>query len=288
MTKWIFGVICALAAACSHAFTVKPIDGLWSIDSELNLSIGRAFNLELSGPYLIVSFYNYNAQGAPTFYVTAGLLGTNNRMTAGLSEPQGGTCLGCTPTSGSVRSSPGNVTFEFVTSTKGYVTLPGEARKAISKGAITWPAAPAGLRGVWAFTSMSTSSSSPIAVADVAILSTQLAATSTGSGLVASANGKYGCEYQTSGTLAGQVFCLMLGSTSNFDKVSTSYWWGDNMDGVWRFSNVAVTDLFVARRIVSPNGDQLDIKALEAQDAAMQDRLYRSMQAYIDAANTRP
>jgi hypothetical protein len=269
------------ASLPATAFTTRPVDGLWGLDSELNLAVGRAFNFELTGNILVATMYTYNAQRAPTFYTAAGVLDGTNRMIGTLAEPQGGTCLGCAPTSGSLLSIPGTVTFEFTTSTTGFVTLPGEVRKAMRKGAIAWPVAPNGLRGVWVFTSMSTTSSQPIATADVAILNTLLGATSGGSGLVASANGRYGCEQQITGVRAGQVFCLLLGTSAVFDKAATSYWWGDNMDGVWKYTSINATDLFTAKRIISPNGDTLDLKSAEASDTAMQQRLFDTMQRIL-------
>ena len=128
-----------------NAFNIRPVDGLWSFDSELNLAVGRAVNLELSNGLLVVTMYTYNAQRAPTFYVGSGFLNANNVATGVFSEPQGGTCLGCVPSSGRLLSTPGSFTFEFTSSTTGYLTLPGEARKTITKGAISRATAPTGL-----------------------------------------------------------------------------------------------------------------------------------------------
>ena len=136
----------------AHAFYIRPMDGLWSIDNELSLSVGRAMNLELGGGTLVVTMYNYNSLGQPTFYVGGGALTANNTAVVTLSEPKGGTCLGCPLTSGSLLSTPGTATFQFTSSTTGFVTLPKEGRVAITKGLVTRIAARDGLRGAWAFT----------------------------------------------------------------------------------------------------------------------------------------
>ena len=103
-------VACTCLSSLASAFTILPADGLWSIVAEQNLSVGRAFNLEMSDTLLVTTMYAYNAQGAPTFYVGTAPLSASNTATMNLSEPQGGTCFACTPTSGRLLSSPGSAT----------------------------------------------------------------------------------------------------------------------------------------------------------------------------------
>ena len=135
--RFAFIALALIGVMPSSAFTVRPADGLWGIVPELNLSVGRAINLEVGGSTLIVTMYAYNAQRMPTFYVGGGTLTTSNSAAVALAEPAGGTCLGCNPTSGYALSLPGTAVFEFTSSTTGFVTLPGEARKPILKGLIS-------------------------------------------------------------------------------------------------------------------------------------------------------
>ena len=244
------------------AFNIRPVDGLWNFDSETSLAVGRAFNFELTGNVLVMTLYGYNAQRAPTFYVAAGVLDSSNRMVATMSEPQGGTCLGCAPTSGRLLSTPGVALFEFTTSTTGFVTLPGEARKAVSKVIVAWPVAPRGLLGVWTMTYMILSNASSIAVTDVVVLNNVMAGTSTGNGIVGDPTWTTICELKTSGPLYGSVFCVRLLPNGAPDKNALTSWWGDQMDGAWKFSSASATSSpynFTAKRIQSANGDNLSL-----------------------------
>jgi hypothetical protein len=249
-----------LFSATTHAFTTKPIDGLWGIDAESTLAIGRAFNFELTGNILVMTMYAYNAQRAPTFYTAAGILDASNKVVANMSEPTGGTCLGCTPTSGSLLSSPGQVTFEFTTSTTGFVTLPGETRKSMRKGAITWPAAPGGLQGLWVFTYMVVNSTSAVATSDVINFNKTAAGSATDNGMATDVTASNGCAYKTSGASVGSVICTKLTSTGTLEKTVTATWWGDQMDGYWQANGGTVSYNFTAKRLVSPTTDLVTIK----------------------------
>lgn len=242
------------AAMHVNAFTVKPIDGLWSIDNELGLAVGRAFNFELTGSVLVMTMYGYNGQRAPTFYAAAGFLDANNRMVSTMSEPTGGTCLGCSLSSGFLLSAPGTVTLEFTTSTTGFVTLPGEGRKSMRKGAIAWPAAPTGLYGLWVFTYLLQSNSGYIVVTDAVTLNRVIAGTANDAGIVVDATSTNGCAYKTSGSLVGLVLCTKLTSTGALDRSSLSTWWGDQMDGSWQFASNSLNYNYTAKRLTSPAG----------------------------------
>ena len=243
------------------AYTVQPADGLGGVVDEINLAVGRAINLEVSGSVLVVTMYAYNRAGAPTFYVGGAPLDSTNKAALTLSEAQGGTCLGCVPTSGRLLSTPGVVLFEFTSSTTGYVTLPGEPRKAIVKGAIAWPAAPSGLQGLWIFNYISNSSG--FVFSDGLLLNRISAGTTNGSGLVFDSTISTACEYQVSGTAAGSVFCVRLLSTGAADKVVRVKWYGNLMDGLWNYNGLTTNNLFTARRLASESGNQTGIKREE-------------------------
>ncbi len=256
----VAALICVIVSAHCAAYTVKPVNGLWAADSELSLSVGRAINIETGGDLVVVTFYNYTTNGAPTFYVGAGAITATNTANVSLSEPQGGTCLGCNPTSGSLRSSPGVAFFEFITPTSGFVTLPGEQRKAISKGLITRPAAPDGLMGLWVWARIAPSVQA--AFGDYMLLSQRAAATSNGNGLVTSADGLFGCELQVRGNAAGQVLCLSITSAGSINYFALSKWFDADMDGLWQYSTASTTvNVFTAKRLVDGHGNYETLKS---------------------------
>lgn len=264
-----FSRIIRIAIACSlllftasiHAFTIRPIDGLWGFDSESNLGIGRAFNIELQGDVLVAVMYAYNAQRAPTFYTVAGALDASNRMSGTLAEPTGGTCLGCTPQAGRVLATYGTVTFEFTSSTTGFATLPGEARKAISKGNFALPRIPSTLTGAWTFTYVL--SSGTVALTDMTFFTSSLAGTAQGSGFAYDPTSRVGCEFQTSGTAAGYLLCVKLTSFGSTDRSMILKTWGDRMDGAWAYGTGASGNFYVftGTRLVSGiSNNQVTIK----------------------------
>lgn len=240
------------------AFTVQPVDGLWGIVDEINLAVGRAINLEVTDNLLVVTMYAYNRVGAPTFYVGGATLDSTNKAAVTLSEPQGGTCLGCAPTSGRLLSTPGVAVFEFTNSISGFVTLPGEARKAIVKGAIAWPAAPSGLLGFWVFNYIPTTAASVFS--DAILLDRIVAGSPTGTGLVVDSPMTTACEYQVSGAAAGAVLCVHLLSSGAVDRTARVKWYGNLMDGIWNYNGLATFNVFTARRLYSASGNQTDIK----------------------------
>ncbi len=271
-----------------HAYTVKPVDGLWGVDSEKNLAVGRAFVFETTSDIVVMTMYGYNASRAPTFYTAAGQLSASNRMSAPMSEPTGGTCLGCTPTSGQLLSSPGQVTFEFTTSTAGFVTLPGETRKAISKGLIAWTPTPASLLGAWIFTYVSASAT--FASSDLVAFSSAAAPTSaSGSGLVLDPATRTGCEFQISGAAAGYILCVKINLAGTADKTILTKWWGHRMDGAW-FAGSSTTSpsIFSSTRLVSTtttsNVDTIKSDLVESQFATDARRAMRAALAEHTAA----
>jgi hypothetical protein len=226
----------AVLSLTAQAYTNLPVDGVWSITSEQSLAIGRAFVLETQGSVTAVTFYNYNTAGAPTFYVGAGSLSAADTISLTFNEPRGGTCLGCSPTSGALLSTPGAALFEFTSATTGYVTLPREARKAIFKGNFAWPEAPSGLLGGWLFGYLTTATGY------------------TGNGLAMNAQRTIGCEYSISGAFQGKVTCVTI--EGFLSKFIVGKLWGNQFDGEWSYDNsLTVKHRFVARRFISTNGD---------------------------------
>lgn len=256
--RHLFAIALLFVSSLTHGFTILPMDGLWGIVNEQQLAVGRAMNLEVGGGVLVVTMYAYNAQGAPTFYVGGAAISAANISAVTLSEPQGGTCLGCPLTSGRLLSTPGVATFEFTSSTTGFVTLPGETRKAILKGDITRPVAPDGLRGAWAFTYVVDGETQ---IADVPVLTQRFAATSTGNGIIATSNNLHSCELQTSGSRAGYVLCVKGKTNGTLERYSVAKIFGNRMDGNWYTTTGGPPSFFTAHRFIDGTANDLTVKS---------------------------
>ncbi len=284
----LFAVMYAvLSSTCFASYTIKPINGLWGIDAETSLAVGRAINIETGGGYLVVTMYNYAANGSPTFYVGAAPISSASTASVALSEPQNGTCLGCAPRSGNLRSSPGTALFEFTSSTTGFVTLPGEQRKAFSKGSITRLSAPDGLFGLWAWVRFAPTVAS--AFGDYMTLNSRIAGTTYGNGIASSSDGRFGCELQTTGASAGYVLCISITSTGSLNYMAVSKWFESSMDGLWQYTATStITNVFTARRIVDGAGNfevvksVADTAALRAAFAEQAQILSRSVPIVIN------
>lgn len=116
----------------STASAVQPQNGFWAIEGELNGQPGRGFQVDVQGDTLIFSYYGYRPDGSATFYLASGKY-ENNSYTGRLVEYQGGTSIGQAFRNGTESGSPGNFNIRFVDSTKGFLSLPGEETKKISR-----------------------------------------------------------------------------------------------------------------------------------------------------------
>lgn len=269
-------LICVFVATAmgsvAQAYNVRPVDGLWGFDSETDFPIGRAFNLEMSNNLLVVTFFNYNSAGAPTFYVAAGALNSDDSMSTTMHEPAGGTCLGCTPRGGMLLASHGTIKLEFTSSTSGYVTLPGETRKSISKGRIAWPADASALIGVWTFNYIAPSGTT--AEVDVVFLTTLAVNPATGNSMAYDPVKRIGCERQAGASAIGDIACVQVTTTGVRQRLVQARAWGHRMDGGWASGadNTTMTaDTFTASRLLSASGREtlkratgVDAKATEA------------------------
>lgn len=284
----LLALVLLIVSKTAAAFTIQPVDGLWGIVDEQSLAIGRAFNFEMTGNLGVVTMYNYNATRAPTFYTGAGVLSSTNTLTVTLNEPAGGTCLGCTASSGFLLSTPGQAVFEFTSSVTGYVTLPREGRKAIVKGAIGWAQSPSGLYGIWILNLVSSSSS--LVSSYVLQFNRTIAGTSSGDGIAVDTTGLWGCEYQARGSAAGYTLCVKIFSTGGNDRSIVARWWGNRMDGIWQYSGLSTTSLYTAMRVTSGGGDQVGLKALTELPEPLTDErasvFRREIQALSESVGT--
>lgn len=195
----------------SFAYAFAPQTGTWIMTSEVNGKPGRGLAIDVQDNTLVMQMYAYDASGSATFYMTSGTL-ANDRYSAPLNKYRGGRYLGSGDLSGKEDGSAGTVSMRFVSGTKGFITLPGEAEKEISRFNFAYGFDPQGLKGVWLLSPLN--STTPIS--DFVQLEKTLPATQDGNGLVVNANGTFACEHQIKGTAAGSVVCAKLSLAGRF------------------------------------------------------------------------
>ena len=148
LKKWLL-FLALLGVGIAHAFT--PQTGAWVIDEELDGKPGRGFTLEVQNATLVMAMYAYETNGHPTFYVGAGAY-ANGASSLTLQRYAGGSPLGVIdPIPAVGAGSPGNVTFQFTSGTKGTMTLPGESPKAITRYEFGYTSFRDSLIGSWVF-----------------------------------------------------------------------------------------------------------------------------------------
>lgn len=200
-----------LGSGIAHAF--MPQSGTWVMTSEQNGKPGRGLAIDVQDNTLVLQMYAYEADGKATFYMTSGAI-ENDSFAAPLNKYKGGRYLGSGDLSGQEDGSPGMVSMRFESGTKGYITLPGEAEKEISRFNFAYGTDPQGLKGIWLFSPLN--SVSP--VADFVKLERVGAATTNGTGVMGSSDGRFGCEHQVSGGAAGTVLCAKVSATGTLQR----------------------------------------------------------------------
>lgn len=192
-----------LGTGLAQAFA--PQTGTWIVTSEVNGKPGRGLAIDVQDNTLVMQMYAYDASGNATFYMTSGTL-ANDQYAAPLNKYRGGRYLGSGELSGKEDGSAGTVSMRFVSGTKGYITLPGEAEKEISRFNFAYGNDPEGLKGIWIFSPLN----SLTPTSDFFRLEKLQAATANGNGLITTAAGTFGCEYQVSGAAVGTVICAKV------------------------------------------------------------------------------
>lgn len=132
MQKIAANIIFVACLSMGTASAVQPQNGFWAIDDELNGQPGRGFQVDTQGDVLVFSYYGYRTDGSATFYLSSGQY-ENGAYTGTLFEYKGGTPVGQPFRNGTEAGSPGVFNIRFTDSTRGFLTLPGEPRKAISR-----------------------------------------------------------------------------------------------------------------------------------------------------------
>ena len=237
-----------MCAGLVHAFA--PQAGTWVVTSELNGKPGRGLAIDVQNNTLVMQMYAYESDGHPTFYIASGAM-ANDQFTGPLTRYSGGRYLGSGPLSGAEAGNMGAVKFRFTSGVTGFITLPGESEKAISRYNFAYGFVPASLMGVWTFTSIGTEG----LLADAAQLSENLGATSTGNGVVASSDGLFGCEHQTSGAAAGLVLCVKMTAQGTLSRGYVMSYSVNEGEGYSQRSGTGTQQLLSVRRLTTPSGN---------------------------------
>lgn len=243
-------VAAALFIGASLAQAFAPQAGTWVVNSELDGKPGRGLAIDVQNDTFVMQMYAYESSGQPTFYLATGKI-ANDQVSASLIRYTGGRYLGSGPLSGQEAGNAGTVKFRFTSGTTGFVALPGEPEKAISRFNFGYPFAAPSLKGIWSLTSMGSLGLSSEAVN----LTMTGSSTSTGNGVVASPDGSFGCEHQVSGSLAGTVLCVKVNAQGQLQR---GYWFVYSVnEGEGRLLTASgdLTDQVVSiRRLTTPSG----------------------------------
>lgn len=244
--KKLVSTIGALLCAGS-AFAFMPQTGTWIVSSENNGQPGRGFGLDVQNSTLVMQMYGYEANGAPTFYLSAGPI-TNNTYTGQLNQYANGQSFGSAQHPGQEIGSAGTVKMRFVSGTKGYITFPNEPEKEISRFSFGYTEVPQSLIGTWAYMGFNATTQQ---------LSAYLVPLSVISGAVATTqDGKVGCKF--TGAEPGEVVCIWIenGQTTSGTIFKLSVNDGDGYAGP-SISNL--NSKVIVRRVTNPGGDLLGV-----------------------------
>lgn len=275
-------LVVASALACvgvAHAFA--PQAGTWVVSSELNGKPGRGLAIDVQGTTLVMQMYAYDANGNATFYLTSGTI-ANHKYAGTLNKYRGGRYLGSADRAGQDNGNDGVVSMRFESGTKGYITLPNEAEKEISRFSFGFSSSPDSLKGIWLLTPLN--SSTP--TADFVKLETQMDATAYGTGMVATTDYRFACENLVRGPNAGLVMCLKLNASGKLAQVYYFNYSVNDGEGVSGLTATTANDLLVVRRLTTSNteGTGITFKDADAKETINPDVL-RS--AFEDAASVR-
>lgn len=268
-----------LGAGTAYAF--MPQAGTWIVTSENNGQPGRGFGLDVQETTLVMQMYAYEANGSPTFYLSAGAI-SNNRFSAPLNEYRGGRHLGGGDRSGTQTGTAGNVSMRFESGTKGYITFPGEPEKEISRYNFAYSASPASLRGIWLFSPLNTTTPT----SDFVQLSSIHSATTDGNGLVMSTDGRMGCEHQVSGGAAGTVVCARITTTGKLERGYSFTYSVNDGEGIYINGAGSATSIAVMRRLGNAAGTGTGVLIKNKAESELSDTAQvdmESMRTQIEA-----
>lgn len=244
-----FLVLLALFALPSLATAFQPRTGLWYKETES----GDGFNIEIQNGVLVLTVYSYEGSGDSEWYLASGPMTNGNRtFTATLDKYRNGRCISC-PYVGrpTLIGNDGVVTINFTSETAATIALPGGRTTAIVPYDFGYGPPPNGLLGEWVFF--------------YDIISTWAerfrftgigTPTSTGTGVATDIVNNCACEYKTSGTYAGYVYCVDFDST--LVNVENQYRWKYGIEETYAGSWISPTtgNLYSMKglRTAAPNG----------------------------------
>lgn len=246
-----------LWALSAQAF--GPQAGTWIVSAELDGKPGRGMAIDVQNDTFVMQMYAYESSGHPTFYLAVGTL-SNNQVVAPLTRYEGGRFLGSAPRSGVPAGNPGSVRMRFTSGITGFVTFPGEPERAMHRANFAYPFAQSSLRGVWSFNSLGSMG----LTAEAVQLTTSAGSTSGGNGILATSDGRFGCEHQTSGELAGGVLCVKLNSSGQVQRAYFFVYSVNEGEGTMQSVGVADDQLLSVRRLTTPSGVGTGIVIKEA------------------------
>ncbi|WP_235505256.1 hypothetical protein [Acidovorax sp. Leaf160] len=239
----------ALLAFAGVAQAFAPQAGTWVVSSELNGEPGRGLSIDVQSNTFVMQMYAYEASGQPTFYLAVGDM-VNDTVTAPLNQYRNGRSFGSGARSGVQTGSPGNVTVRFTSGITGFITFPGEREVAISRFNFGYGAVQESLRGLWTFNSMGSEGLQT----DFVELRVPLRRTDTGNGLMADSAGRFGCEHQVSGSLAGSVLCVKVSSAGTLLRSYLMVYSVNEGEGYSVASSSSTQQMLSVRRITTPGG----------------------------------
>ena len=263
--KWF-----ALAAVCcwTSAQAFVPSAGTWVVNEEVNGKPGRGLAIDVQNHVLVMQMYAYEQNGQPTFYMGSGNL-NNQQATMSLNRYQGGRYLGSGDRSGVEAGSPGSVNVRFTSSTTGFIRLPGESEKAISRFEFGYSRSDAAsIMGTWAF--IGAVSGTSTTYTEVEDLYTNIGPSSaSGAGLVTNKSRTFGCEQQKAGQLAGWTLCIRITSTGALQRGYLIRWSLHDGEGDLLDKNSNPLGAAFARRLIDGRNSGTGLlRSAEADDAA--------------------
>lgn len=242
-------VTAALVWGAGAAYAFMPQAGTWVVTSEVDGKPGRGLAIDVQNDTLLMQMYAYESTSQPTFYLAVGKV-QNNAATAPLMRYTGGRFFGSNARSGVEAGSAGNMTIRFTSGTTGFVQFPNEPEKAIARFQFGYPAQTESLRGFWVFNSIGNEG----VYTDVVELTSALGATANGNGLLASANGLFGCEHQVRGNLAGNVLCVKINSSGTVLRSYVMVYSVNDGEGYSVTAGSSSQQMLVIRRITDTRG----------------------------------
>ncbi len=237
-----------LAAGLAQAFA--PQAGAWVVTAENNGTPGRGMALDVQGSTLVMQMYAYDSAGNPTFYLSAGQMDEDHKFTGKLNQYKGGRYFGSGALVGQETADAGQVSLRFVSGVKGYVKFPGEDEKEISRFQFNYNEKADSLKGQWLFTS----------VGDLGIttefykLEKEVPGAGTGTGMMATEDGRFGCENIIYGDNAGTVQCTKRDANSLIMRTYRFVYSVNEGEGTAGTLSKPNTDTLYVRRLTTVDG----------------------------------